>query len=126
MSGTKRIPIARIQAHRITPRAIAIYQQMRRIRCTCPSQPPGGCSHYNRWFDLHNELHLELRLPVWQWPCIPSITGARPPAAEELEGELRQAAALQRRAARARREPGVEQAVDRDEAVVVSDPAGVP
>jgi hypothetical protein len=27
----------------------------------------GGCE---RWWDLHSELHREVRARLWQWPCI--------------------------------------------------------
>jgi hypothetical protein len=133
MGTSKRTPIHRSLVMQITPRAVAIYEQMCRIRCTCLPREYGApyvqpCVNCGRWWRLHNELHRELKLRPWHWPTIPSISGGSRPGAEELEGELRQAAALERRAARARRKPVVDeaQAVDPGDVVVASDPAGVP
>jgi hypothetical protein len=130
MGTSKRTPIHRSLIMQITSRAVAIYEQMRRIHCTClPREysaryvPP--CASCDKWWDLHNELHRELKLKVWHWPAIPSISGGSRPGAEVLEEELRRAGALQRRAARARRKPVVEQAVDPGDVVAASDPAGV-
>ena len=58
----------------ITPRAIELYAEMGRLRCSCPSPKPPtqdpcpGCAH---WYDLHAELHVELRRKPWEWPCVP-------------------------------------------------------
>jgi hypothetical protein len=88
MSGTRRTPLARHSAVQITPRAIELYEAMGRLRCTCPSpRPPtqGPCRGCARWYDLHDLLDDELRLPPWYWPIV-GRQGARaagPPAMNE-------------------------------------------
>jgi hypothetical protein len=73
MSGTRRTPLARRSAVQITPQAIELFVAMSKLRCTCPSpkpptrEPCPGCA---RWYDLHADLHDELRLEPWQWPCV--------------------------------------------------------
>jgi hypothetical protein len=57
----------------ITDRAIAIFREMRAAarRCTCgPDDSIDKCSACERWYDLHSELHSELSLPPWIWPCL--------------------------------------------------------
>jgi hypothetical protein len=57
----------------ISPRAVDLYVAMGKLKCTClppaPTwqEPCPGCA---RWYDLHADLHDELQLPPWQWPCI--------------------------------------------------------
>jgi hypothetical protein len=73
MSGTRRVPLVRRPAVRITPRAVELYESMGALRCTCPSpkpptrEPCPGCA---RWYDLHEQLHTELRCKSWEWPCV--------------------------------------------------------
>jgi hypothetical protein len=73
MSGTRRTPLARHSVAQITPHAIDLFVAMGRLRCTCPSprpptqEPCPGCAH---WYDLHADLHVELRRKPWEWPCV--------------------------------------------------------
>jgi hypothetical protein len=71
---TNRIPIARSPVAQISPRAVELFVAMGRLRCSClpPPRPPtqGPCAGCQQWYDLHAELHDELQLPPWQWPCV--------------------------------------------------------
>jgi hypothetical protein len=81
MPGTKRTPIYRQAAQpQITLRAIELFKQMesarrarkRAVGCTISRYGlcTGDCRVCERWYDLHDELHTELRLPPWRWPCL--------------------------------------------------------
>jgi hypothetical protein len=81
MSGTRRTPIARhVVQSSITPRAIAIFTELERaqrarkrtVDCTISEQGlcTTDCRTCRRRFDLHAELHSELRLKPWAWPCV--------------------------------------------------------
>jgi hypothetical protein len=125
MSGTRRTPLERRSAVQITPRALELFGELERSRrarkhavdCTISEQDlcTGDCRVCQQWWDLHNELHIELRLQPWQWPCIPrnpyppGSPGAREwrPGTEQQElrdllNEARQEAARRRAAASAR------------------------
>jgi hypothetical protein len=120
MGTSKRTPIHRSLIMQITPRAVELYRQMCGIRCVCPPRAYGDryqapCASCDKWWGLHDQLHRELKLKVWEWPAVLSISGGSRPGADVLEEELRQAAALERRAARAQQDP-----------VAVTDPVGGP
>jgi hypothetical protein len=75
--STKRKPISRPPRVQITPLAIRLFTEMAAIPCTCPSSDGGGkyrehqqCAGCERWWELHRQLHVELRCRPWQWPCI--------------------------------------------------------
>jgi hypothetical protein len=73
MSGTRRTLLARHSVPQISPRAAALFAAMGRLRCTCPQPKPPTqepCSGCARWYDLHADLHVELRLKPWEWPCV--------------------------------------------------------
>jgi hypothetical protein len=73
MSGTRRTPLGRQSTKPISQRAVELYAAMGRLRCTCPSPKPvtqGPCPACERWYDLHAELHVELGLKPWEWPCV--------------------------------------------------------
>ena len=61
---TKRVPIARQMATpQITEQAVAIYERMCKLRCSCEPYPNPKqwwgreeCSGCRRWWNLHNEL----------------------------------------------------------------------
>jgi hypothetical protein len=78
MSGTRRTPIARqTMSPQITPRAAELWLAMRKVsRCACPPYPESfagrECNNCNKWWDLHSELHTELRCKLWEWPAVPS------------------------------------------------------
>lgn len=55
---TKRTPIHRPPIAKITPRAIELFDRLRRTR------------DRDRWWDVHNQLHEELRCKPWEWPCV--------------------------------------------------------
>jgi hypothetical protein len=83
MSGTRRTPIARRSTEpQITPTAIELFKQIERagrarkktVGCTI-AETSGYCTAECRacrqWYDLHTELHAELRFKPWVWPCLP-------------------------------------------------------
>jgi len=88
MSGTKRTPVARQQvAARVTPRAIQLFDSMRRIRrCDCPPYDPMvdwrkervRCAYCKRRSDLDDQLHRELGLRPWEWPTIQNPNWSNP------------------------------------------------
>jgi hypothetical protein len=67
---TNRRPISRPALTMISPRAIDLYESMLKLRCTCPPPPERSCPGCKRWYDLHAELHEELRCLPWEWPCV--------------------------------------------------------
>jgi hypothetical protein len=68
---TKRIPIPRVAAPTITTKAIALFERMRRCKCTCPPDARGHeCPGCEKWWSLHSDLVDALGTPVWQWPAI--------------------------------------------------------
>jgi hypothetical protein len=83
MSGTLRTPISRRSMQpQITPRALELFVEMeratraRRRADECSVSTYSGycttdCPACRKWFDLHAELHTELRLRPWKWPCLP-------------------------------------------------------
>jgi len=72
MSGTKRVPVTRSPIPQITPRSIELFNAMRQCRCTWRKDRRLGtmCPGCERWWKLHGDLFDELRVPVWQWPCV--------------------------------------------------------
>src|SRR5438876_5151054 len=73
MSGTRRVPLARRPAVQITAEAVRLFQAMGKLKCSCPSPKPatqGPCAGCERWYDLHADLHEELRCEPWEWPCV--------------------------------------------------------
>jgi len=82
MSGTRRTPIARQATRQVSPRAIALFEQLERARhqrhaatCVVGDSLAGYCSTdcpaCRTWYDLHNQLHIELGLMPWEWLCLP-------------------------------------------------------
>jgi hypothetical protein len=81
MSGTRRTLLARHPTVQITQRAIDLFRELERanrarkraIDCTISEfgHCIAECCACCRWWDLQDELHIELGLPPWQWPCIP-------------------------------------------------------
>jgi hypothetical protein len=78
---TNRTPIQRPTLTMISPRALELFAELERVRrarrraADCTIAESGYCTTdcraCRRWFDLHDELHIELRLRPWQWPCLP-------------------------------------------------------
>jgi hypothetical protein len=58
----------------ITDRAIAIFRELRTTARRCSCESTAECLAC-RWGDLHSELHLELGLPPWVWPCLRHTLG---------------------------------------------------
>ena len=81
MSGTKRTPIARIgTALRISPRALELFEATERARrrrrsAACVVGVYGQCGMEcpacQAWSTAHSELHTELGLRPWEFPCLP-------------------------------------------------------
>jgi hypothetical protein len=91
MSGTARTPIARRAAQpQVTARAIEIFERLERARQSrrrrnCSVSDYSGyceadCAACRAWFGLHDQLHRELRLKPWFWPCLPR--NPYPPASD--------------------------------------------
>ena len=78
---TNRVPIERPALTMITPRAIELFAELeraaraRRRAVDCTIAENGYCTTACRacrlWFDLHDQIHVALRLRPWQWPCLP-------------------------------------------------------
>jgi hypothetical protein len=70
---TNRKAVKRRPTPRITPRAIALFDRLRRLECTCEPRDRGGkywehtlcagCEEHGR---LMGQLHTELQLRPWQ------------------------------------------------------------
>jgi len=93
--ATKRTPINRSPITQVTPRAIELFDAMRRC---------GG----RRWWELQNALCDELHTPIWQYPCIEDPRdGENRPAAEALwrmlDAASREARRQEREARRAQK-----------------------
>jgi len=76
---TKRNPTARSVTLRITPLAVQLFNEMRRLDnlCTCPPIDWAGkywvrheCPACERWWQVHSQLHDALGAKPWHWPCI--------------------------------------------------------
>ena len=77
--SSKRKPLNRPPALQITPLAIRLFIEMKAISCACAPRDWGGkywvheqCAGCKRWWELHAQLHDELRCRPWEWPCIES------------------------------------------------------
>jgi hypothetical protein len=78
---TNRTPIQRPALTMISPRALELFAELelarraRRRAVDCAVSEYGlctaDCRACTRWYDLHDELHRELGLRPWQWPCLP-------------------------------------------------------
>lgn len=82
MTGTKRTPVARQATARITPRALELFaatekasRQRQSVIVKCVVNLYGlcrmECTPCQAWANAHNEIHLELHLKPWEWPCLP-------------------------------------------------------
>jgi hypothetical protein len=80
MSGTKRTPIARQANLQVTPHALALFAatekaSRQRRAASCVANLYGYCSMEcgacQDWANAHSELHKELGLRPWEWPCLP-------------------------------------------------------
>lgn len=75
---SKRTPLRRDMARRITPEAVEAFKRMEALRasCTCLPRDWEGkywehepCASCEAWWDAHSILHDALRLPVSQYPA---------------------------------------------------------
>jgi hypothetical protein len=68
---TKRTRITRPPRRTFSAKAIALFKQMQALdqQCTCTSEHD-ECRACEQWWDAQSELHRELRLRPWQWPCV--------------------------------------------------------
>jgi hypothetical protein len=80
VSGTKRTPIGRKASLQISARALQLFEQVERARrrrraATCEIGVYGQCvmtcAPCRAWLDAHDELHQELGLRPWEYPCLP-------------------------------------------------------
>ena len=47
------------------------------VHCPSPKPPTQSpCPGCERWYDLHDELHMELRCKPWEWPCVVRRAGS--------------------------------------------------
>ena len=83
--SSKRRPLARPPALQITPLAVNLFTEMAAISCTCAPRDWDGkywgqdqCAGCKRWWELHAQLHDELRCRPWEWPCIQSPEAESP------------------------------------------------
>ena len=116
---TKRVPIGRTAAPKITVKAIKLFEAMRRCCCTCPDDRKSGdarCDGCERWWSLQNDLCDELHTPLWQYPCVENPATQNPYLGwkPNLEGQTmwralthasRELRRAQRKATRPRRAP---------------------
>jgi hypothetical protein len=78
---TNRTPIQRPALTMISAQTLKLFAELERARrarsaaVDCTISEYGlcttDCRACRRWFDLHDQLHIELRLNPWQWPCLP-------------------------------------------------------
>jgi hypothetical protein len=68
---TKRRKITRPPRRTFSAKAIALFQRMKVLdqQCQCTSEHD-ECKACAEWWDRQGELHRELGLRPWQWPCI--------------------------------------------------------
>lgn len=82
MTGARRTPLTRPVQTPISARAVELYREMRKLRCSCPPYPDPTkwtgrkqCDACEQWWRLHGQLDAELRLRAWEWPllCPPTL-----------------------------------------------------
>jgi hypothetical protein len=82
MPGPIRKPLTHpAQAQLITPRSIMLFERMKRIRCTCdPDERFDECLGCKEWLELDEQIGLELKAPIWEYPCLerPGATNPYP------------------------------------------------
>jgi hypothetical protein len=82
--STNRIPIRRPALATITPRALELFERLERARrmrkgaaCIIGDSPldycSADCQACQDWYDVHGEIHTELRLKPWQGPASRAI-----------------------------------------------------
>jgi hypothetical protein len=63
----------------ITPRAIELFKRMKRIRCTCdPANRFDQCPGCKQFEELDEQIGLELKVSVWEYPILERPGGANP------------------------------------------------
>jgi len=62
---------ARSDVQIITPRAVEFFKRMKRCRCTCnPANRFDQCPGCKQWEELDEQVGLELKVPVWEYPIL--------------------------------------------------------
>jgi hypothetical protein len=77
---------------KVTDRAVELFKKMQTLpNCTCVWGPNYWnrieCASCERWWDLHSDLHAELKLKPWEWSVIAHPPGA-PPHEELKDGRI--------------------------------------
>src|SRR5262249_33460991 len=95
MPGPIRKPLAHpAHAQMITSRAIELFEQMQRCRCTCDPDDRDhrfegpGCKRREA---LDEAIGVECKTPIWQYPCIENPRAENPtrPATQTTRGGRR-------------------------------------
>jgi hypothetical protein len=55
---TKRTPINRDHRRQFSPLAIELFGKLK------------AAEDKDEWWEIHNQLHDELRCKPWEWPCV--------------------------------------------------------
>jgi hypothetical protein len=121
--STKRTPIVPPHRARITPRAVELFDRMRRAaaRCVCDDR---SCSACRRWGQLMTELHDELDLKLWEAtvedPAVECPGWADVADWDAAQERWRALAAASRAAKRAARKAKASEKAAEDDAVTVN------
>jgi hypothetical protein len=99
LSPVTRVPLYRTGEPRITPRAVEIFRQIRRLRCVAGDARCDRCEACERWHDLHADLNREIGACPWHWPCIAHDYKRGSAAQRALWDALEDAARAARKAA---------------------------
>jgi|SRR5215831_4093575 len=82
MPGPIRKPLAHpAHAQMITSRAIELFEQMQRCRCTCDPDDRDHrfeCPGCKRREALDEAIGVECKTPIWQYPCIENPRAENP------------------------------------------------
>jgi hypothetical protein len=97
MPHVTHVPLYRDGKPRITAHAIALFRQVKRLRCASGDWRD-GCDACEAWSDAHGELNDELGCFPWHWPCIPRVYARGSVAQRELWDMLEDASRAARRA----------------------------
>jgi hypothetical protein len=91
MPHVTRVPLYVDGRPRITARAVALFRQIRRLRCAS-GHWHDDCEACRQWSNLHGDLNDELGCLPWNWPCLSRIYEQGSAAQQELWTMLSRAA----------------------------------